>query len=309
MATSTVIDNQTIEPQLEQLFYTQTLNKQVLKLTTAQQRIEKLQRIKAWIFEHRTAIQEALFKDFKKPASETDNSEIMPVKVEIDHTISHLKQWMQNKKVATPFNLLGSSAYIMYEPKGVALIISPWNFPFNLAICPLVSAIAAGCCAIVKPSEYTPHTSSLISGMVQELFDSKEIAVVEGDAHLSSILLKLPFDHIFFTGSPAVGKIVMKAAAEHLTSVTLELGGKSPVIVDETANIEDAAEKIAWGKFINAGQTCVAPDYLFVHKNRETTFLSQLKQSIVKLFGDTTPGKSADYARIVNNKHWNRVQS
>jgi aldehyde dehydrogenase (NAD+) len=309
MDISAIIKNQHIQLDIEQIFHAQNLNKQQVRQTTAKQRIEKLKHIKTWIFTHRADIQKALFDDFKKPASETDNSEIMPVKVEIDHTITHLSGWMQNKKVSTPLNLIGSSAYIIYEPKGVALIISPWNFPFNLAICPLVSAIAAGCCGIIKPSEFTPHTSALISSMIQELFSSEEIAVVEGDSQVASTLLKLPFDHIFFTGSPAIGKVVMKAAAEHLTSVTLELGGKSPVIVDETANIEDAAEKIAWGKFINAGQTCVAPDYLFVHKNIETAFINQLKKSVIKLFGDTTTAKSVDYARIVNKRHWDRVQN
>ena len=198
----------------------------------------------------------------------------------------------------------------MYEPKGVTLIIAPWNYPFNLCLIPLVSAIAAGNTAILKPSEYTPNTAKLVKSMMADLYKENEVAVVEGDYRTSSELLKLKFDHIFFTGSPQVGKIVMKAAAEHLTSVTLELGGKSPVIVDETANIAKAARRIAWGKFMNNGQTCVAPDYLYVHESKYNQFVDELKKSIDHFYGTDADSKqqTADYARIVNARHHDRLK-
>jgi len=301
-----VISENTTKSHLEDLFHRQHLNKQYVRQKSTIERIEKIKRIKVWIVEHRKGIQEALYKDFRKPFTETDGTEILPVKVEIDHTIAHLDEWMHPRKVTTPINLLGSSAYIMYEPKGVVLIMAPWNFPFNLVISPLISAIAAGCCAIIKPSEITPHTSALLARMINELFATNEIAIIEGDSQVAISLLKLPFDHIFFTGSTAIGKLVMKAAAEHLTSVTLELGGKSPVVIDETANIQDTVEKIVWGKFINCGQTCVAPDYVFVHKNKEEEFLANLKAVITSLYGKTE--QTPDYARIVSYKHWERLQ-
>jgi aldehyde dehydrogenase (NAD+) len=217
---------------------------------------------------------------------------------------------MKPSKVETPMALIGSASYVQYEPKGVTLIMAPWNFPFNLAIVPLISAIAAGCCAMVKPSEITPNTSALIRKMIGELFNENEIAVIEGDAEVAQALLRLPFDHIFFTGSPQIGKVVMKAAAEHLTSVTLELGGKSPVIVDQSADITDAAQKIVWGKFMNCGQICVSPDYLFVHKSRESELVQALQQAIEKMFAGQAKSvaTSPDYARIVNTRHRKRIQ-
>ncbi|MDO1450028.1 aldehyde dehydrogenase family protein [Rhodocytophaga aerolata] len=296
---------------LTKIFEKQRAHKDYIRQTTASQRIEKLHRLKNWLFTNRVLIHEALYDDFRKPAAEVDSTEIYPVKAEIDHTTAHLRQWMKPTKVATPIALLGSSSYIQYEPKGVSLIMAPWNFPFNLAIVPLVSAIAAGCCAIVKPSEMTPTTSALIKKMIGELFNENEVAVAEGDAEVAQALLRLPFDHIFFTGSPQIGKIVMKAAAENLTSVTLELGGKSPVVVDQTADIADAAEKIVWGKFMNAGQICVSPDYLFVHKSKEAELVQALKNAIQKLFAGNASSiaNSPDYARIVNALHRKRLQN
>jgi aldehyde dehydrogenase (NAD+) len=301
--------NQSVD-KITQVFESQRTHRSSIRQSTAAQRIKKLQRIKDWLFENQILIQEALYDDFRKPTVETDSTEIYPVKAEIDHTAVHLRKWMKPTKVETPMALMGSSSYVQYEPKGVALIIAPWNFPFNLAIVPLISAIAAGCCAIIKPSEMTPNTSALIRKMIGELFNENEVAVIEGDAKVAQELLRLPFDHIFFTGSPQIGKIVMKAAAEHLTSVTLELGGKSPVIVDQTADIADAAQKIAWGKFMNAGQICVSPDYLFVHKSREADLVEALQKSVQKMFGDNAKSisTSPDYARIVNARHRKRLQ-
>src|SRR5262249_19328077 len=209
----------------------------------------------------------------------------------------HLESWMQPKRVSAPLTLLGSRSRITYEPKGVVLIISPWNFPINLTFGPLVSAIAAGNCAILKPSEMTPNASACMRRIVADLFDEGEVAVIEGDAKVAEALLKKKFDHIFFTGSPAVGKIVMKAAAEHLTSVTLELGGKSPVIVDRTANLDEAARKIAWGKFLNSGQICIAPDYLLVDEEVRAPFVEKLRAAI-----------HPEGGLLVNDRHAARVR-
>ncbi len=214
-----------------------------------------------------------LYDDFKKPFLETDLTEIYSIVGEIKFAKRHLKSWLKKQRVDTPFALIGSSSYYKYEPKGVCLIISPWNFPLNLTFGPLVSAIAAGNTVILKPSEMTPYISKVMADIVKDLFDENEVALIEGDVEVSKELLKLPFNHIFFTGSPNVGKIIMKSAAEHLTSVTLELGGKSPTIVDRTANIKAAAQKIAWGKFMNNGQICVSPDYLLIHEDIKDEFI------------------------------------
>ena len=238
----------------QELFDSQkTYFHQHLKTSTAGQRIKKLKRLKKWIFAHQEDIRKVLYQDFKKPLHEVDNSEIMPVVMEIKDAISHLHAWMRPKKVPAPIAFIGTKSYIHYEPKGRSLILAPWNFPFMLTISPLVSAIAAGCTAMVKPSEYTPHTTDLMEKMVGELFDQGEVAIVKGDHVVAKALTSLPFDHIFFTGSPEVGKKVMHAAADHLTSVTLELGGRNPLIVDASAKLGDAAKKLIWGKYFNAG--------------------------------------------------------
>jgi len=289
------------------LFEKQRAHALTLRSSTDAQRKEKLRQLRSWITRNRTAIQNALHNDFRKSATEADLSEIFPSQNEIKDALHNLSDWMKPKKAGTPLALFGSRARVMYEPKGVALIIAPWNYPFYLIVDPLVSAIAAGCCAILKPSEMTPHTSALITRMVAELFDEQEIAVVEGDAQIAADLLKLPFDHIFFTGSPQIGKVVMRAAAEHLTSVTLELGGKSPTIVDETAHIADAAEKIIAGKFLNSGQTCIAPDYLMVHESRSAQLVEALQQNIHRFYGSDV-AQSHDYTRMVNARHRSRVQ-
>uniref|UniRef100_UPI003753D925 aldehyde dehydrogenase family protein n=1 Tax=Emticicia sp. TaxID=1930953 RepID=UPI003753D925 len=208
----------------------------------------------------------------------------------------------------TPLKMIGTISKIIHEPKGNCLIISPWNYPFNLAIKPLLQAIAAGNVVILKPSEVVPHASKLISEMISELFDDSEIAVVEGDADVSSVLLKLKFSHIFFTGSPAVGKIVMTAAAQNLCSVTLELGGKSPTIIDETANIKAAAQAITAMKFLNNGQTCIAPDYIYIHESKTTEFIQEANAYLIKMYGNDA-SKTPDYCRVVNNRHYNRVKS
>lgn len=276
-----------------------------------EERILRLKRLRDWIKNHQEEIRKALWQDFNKPAPEVDLNEIFPVTSEINHAIKNLKSWMAPKKVSTPLPMIGTSAWIQCEPKGRSLIISPWNFPFNLTIGPLVSAIAAGCTAIIKPSEFSPHTSALVHQLVNEIFEAEEVAVCLGEVEVAAELLKLPFDHIFFTGSPAVGKIVMKAAAQHLSSVTLELGGKSPVIIDSTADLKDAAQKIIWGKFVNCGQTCIAPDYILVQEEIKEEFILQAKTQLQIYYDPTFKGieKSPDYARIINQKHLERLRT
>ncbi len=288
-------------------------NKQALYQRTEplSSRMQRLRALKDWIQKNEYLIQKSIYKDFKKPAAEVDMTEIYPVLTELKDALRHIKKWSRKIPVDSSVAYLSTVSHVRYEPKGVCLIIAPWNFPFNLTIGPLVSAIAAGNTVMIKPSEMTPHTSELIDKMVGEIFKEEEVAVFTGDVKVSQDLLKLPFDHIFFTGSPAVGKIIMKAAAEHLTSVTLELGGKSPTIVDNNAHIKDAAEKIAWGKFMNNGQTCVAPDYVLVHRSVKQPFVEALKAKTQRLFSTNSQSQEnlRDYARIVNHKHYSRIQN
>ena len=303
--------NETIstEQAIEKVLFLQKLSCQRLKNSTAEERIAKLKSIEKYMLSHKNELYDALFDDFKKPSSEVVIGELLGVKREIAHIISHLKSWMQPRKVGTPLLLLGTKGYIMSEAKGLCLIIAPWNYPFNLAINPLVHAIAAGNAVILKPSELSPNTSSFIKKMIVSLFDESEVAVFEGDAEVSTHLLEQKFDHIFFTGSPAIVKVVMRAAAKHLTSVTLELGGKSPAIIDSNVDILPTAKKIAWGKFLNNGQTCIAPDYLFVHEKVYYSFIGALEETIKLFYDQDNKGikNSSDYARIVNVKHFNRI--
>lgn len=282
-----------------------------LRREPIQSRRKRLEALRVWIKANRSAIQQAIYSDFRKPAAEVDTTEIFPALDEIKLACDNLERWTNLKKVDAPITMLGTRAMITYEPKGLCLIISPWNYPFNLSIGPLVSALAAGNTVILKPSENTAHTSSLIKKMCDEIFDPNVVAVCEGGPEVSQALLKLPFDHIFFTGSPSIGKVVMKAAAENLTSVTLELGGKSPTIVTSSARIKDAAQRIAVAKFINNGQTCIAPDYVLVDERVASDFTNQLKEQVQKLFSenDQSIQASPSYARIVNQKHFERLNT
>jgi aldehyde dehydrogenase (NAD+) len=299
-----------IESRLEDIFLIQKQQAIKLRNSTASQRIALLKRLLDWINKNQEEIRKAVHADYRKPYPEIDVTEIFPVSIEINHAIKNLEHWMKPKKVGSPLIFFGTKAYIQYEPKGVCLIIAPWNYAFNLAVGPLVSAIAAGCPVTIKPSEMTPHTSALLRRMMAEIFDTHTVTVIEGGVEVSQMLLSKPFDHIFFTGSPAVGKIVMKAAAEHLTSVTLELGGKSPVLLLDDADLKDTADKITATKFLNCGQTCIAPDYVLVPERLKEAFVAELKNSIEKMYGSNKSGieGSKDYSRIVNENHFKRLQ-
>ena len=257
---------------------------------------------------HEKEIMEALHRDLGKPPFEAYSAEVGYVRRELDYALKHLRTWTKARKVSTPLINFPGSSFIFPEPYGVALIIGPWNYPFQLLFSPLIGAIAAGNCAILKPSEVAPATSAAMAALIGAHFDPSFIAVAEGDAETARLLLEEKFDYLFFTGGAAVGRIVMQAAARHLTPLTLELGGKNPCIVEKDAPLEATARKIAWGKFMNAGQLCVAPDYLLVHKSVKDIMVEHLSAAIRKFYGDN-PLKSPDYARIVNEKHFLRLSA
>ncbi|CAG9606371.1 aldehyde dehydrogenase [Pseudoneobacillus rhizosphaerae] len=288
--------------QMQRAFFTQGKTKSVSF------RIEMLNQLRKLIKTNEKPLMDALKQDLNKSEFDSFISEIGIVLEEIRFTIKNLRKWANPRRVKTSLTGLGSKSYIYPEPYGVALIIAPWNYPFQLSIAPLIGAIAAGNCAIIKPSELTPRTSRILSEMINGNFPNDYISVVEGGVETSTALLKEKFDYIFFTGSVAVGKIIMEAASRHLTPVTLELGGKSPCIVHEDANLKLAAKRIAWGKYINAGQTCVAPDYLYVHKRVKDEFLRLFKESILDLYG-MNPIQKGDFTRIVSERHFQRLTS
>ena len=272
----------------------------------AKQRIKRLESLYAEIWRRRADLKKAMWDDFRKPAEEVDLTEIFVIKSEIKAVKKGLRRWMKPRRVAGGLALLGSASWIRQEAKGVALIIAPWNYPMQLVFRPLVAAIAAGCTVMLKPSELTGQTAQVVAEIVAAVFPVNEVAVVQGGVETATHLLSLPFNHMYFTGSPEVGKIVMRAAAQHPCSVTLELGGKSPVIIDESASMKATAKKIAWAKLSNAGQICVAPDYIFVPRRLGAEFVEALKAAMVELY----PGivaENPDYQRIVKDAHAQRL--
>ncbi len=277
---------------------------------TLSKRIEYLIRVEKWIKSNKTVIKEAHYKDLQKPESEIELAEIWYVLSEIKIAKKNLRRWMKPKRIGkSTLALSTAKAWLHYEPRGVVLIIAPWNFPFNLTIGPLVSALAAGNRIIIKPSELTPNVSAMMGRMINEIFESKCVAFFQGNQDVAEELLKHPFDHIFFTGSPSIGKIVMGAAAKHLSSITLELGGKSPTIIDDTAKMEMVTKKLAWGKCLNLGQSCISPDYILVHESKKNQLIDQLSNKLNSIYGKSFDEKndSPDLARIVNEHHFDRL--
>lgn len=270
-------------------------------------RICQLQLLADAMRKNETVLGEALKKDLGKSAFESYATEIGFVLADIRYTIQNLQKWSAPKRVRTPLYLFPGKSKIQKEPYGSVLILGPYNYPVQLLAEPLVGAIAAGNCAVLKPSELTPHVSEAMYQIVHSTFKEEYIACVEGGVEVNQELLSQKFDYIFFTGSERVGRIVMKAAAENLTPVTLELGGKSPVIIEKTANIKEAARRIAWGKLMNAGQTCVAPDYVLVDESRKQQFLTEMKTAFSHLYGKEIK-KNPDFGRIVNERHMERLQ-
>jgi aldehyde dehydrogenase (NAD+) len=267
-------------------------------------RLEQLTKLKQAIINNQDAILAAVKADLGRPAFEA-YFEIATLG-EINLALKQLKNWAKPQRIKSPIDQFPASAWIQPDPLGVVLIIGPWNYPFQLMMSPLVGAIAAGNCALLKPSEHAPHTSRVVAKLIGDTFDPRYIAVAEGDASVSQQLLAEKFDHIFFTGGTEIGRIVMAAAAKHLTPVTLELGGKSPCIVDCDIDIDRAAQRIAWGKLINAGQTCIAPDYLLVNSQIKTELVDRIKHYIQEFYG-ANPALSQDYGRIIHQRHFDRL--
>lgn len=270
-------------------------------------RLEQLKKLKHAIKKFQPKIKDALWADLHKSKEEAYITEISIVTLEIDNHIKNLRKWMKPKRVKTPLHLIPSKGVITYEPLGVTLILAPWNYPFQLLVNALVGSISAGCCSIVKPSPYTPTVAQVMEDMIKDTFDPDYITIAQGSRVVNEFLFKQKFDIIFYTGSSFVGKLVMKAAAENLTPVILELGGKSPCIVDKNANIDIAAKRIAWGKAINAGQTCIAPDYLFAHKSIKDELLDKIAKAWKDMYGSNLKD-SAYFPRIVNAKAVERLE-
>ncbi|NNF04925.1 MAG: aldehyde dehydrogenase family protein, partial [Rhodothermales bacterium] len=271
----------------------------------------RLKALKAELLRRRGDLWKALHADFRKPSEEVDATEIAPVIIEINAALRHLQRWMKPRRLDTPLFMVGTRTEEHLEPRGVSLIISPWNYVVTLTLGPLVSAVAAGCPVVLKPSEHTAHTSILIDAVVASVFPRHEAAVVLGDASVAEKLLTLPFRHVHFTGSPRVGRIVMRGAAEYPASVTLELGGKSPAYVDQTANLAETADRLVFGKWTNAGQTCIAADYVLVHEDVRDALLDHIEASVSRMFG---PGpaerrNTPDYARLIHVDHYDRIVS
>lgn len=271
-------------------------------------RIENLKKLKLLLTKHETEIFKALQLDLKKCAFEAHATEYSSTLQEIDLFIKKIPKWSKRQSECNNLLTFPARAYLYPEPYGSVLNIAPWNYPFLLALMPTIGALAAGNTCVIKPSEISENTSSILSKIINENFDPKYLYVVEGDAKVTTELLELPWNYIFFTGSPLVGKIIYQAAAKNLVPVTLELGGKSPCIIHEDAHLENAAKRIIWGKFTNAGQTCVAPDYLLIHEKLKPLFVEKLRKKITEFYG-SNPKESPDFGRIISKKHWQRLHS
>ncbi|MFC4639237.1 aldehyde dehydrogenase family protein [Deinococcus hohokamensis] len=278
--------------------------------TTAAQRQVILRRLHDGLRQHRAALAAALALDLGKSRAESEITELHPVMEELQHAIRHLPRWMAPRRVPTPLMLAGSHSEVQAQARGVTLILSPWNYPVNLALVPLVASLAAGNTVVLKPSEKAPHVARALRALLESVFEDHLVAVVEGDASVARTLTELPFDHIFFTGSTAVGRQVMAAAAGNLSSVTLELGGKSPALVHESAHLGRSAERLGWGKFLNAGQTCVAPDYVLVPRALQAQFVDNVRRAVTHRFGDAARLRTGgDYGRIVDAASVRRLEA
>lgn len=296
---------------LQEIFERQAATALRLRSSTAKQRIAKIRKLRDAVVARTQDWYRAAQADFHKPPGEVDLGEILPVCVEANAAIRHLKQWMKPQRVRPTWLTLGTRSAVHHVPRGRCLIIGPFNYPVNLTLGPLISAVAAGNTVVLKPSELTPHLSGLMAQVVREVFTEDEVAVCEGDALVAQALQALPFDHVFFTGSPAIGKQVMASAAQHLASVTLELGGKSPSIVDVSAHLELAARNILWAKFTNAGQTCIAPDHVYVHESVKDAWLKCCREVLNHAYGASLTEQQANphLAHMVNARHTARIQA
>ena len=302
--------DQTLKTTIDRVFAEQQCYSLSLRSSTCEQRLAVLEKFERVFKSSFDKLYKAAYEDFSKPESEVNTGEILSVLSELKHVQKYLRRWMKPTRVRPTAAMIGTKSKILYEPKGVTLIISPWNYPFNLSFGPMIWSIAAGNTVILKPSEMTPAMSAVIQEIVEQAFDSREVCVFQGDAEVASYLTEQPFNHIYFTGSPAVGKQVMAAAAKNLASVTLELGGKSPVIVDQSADLNKAAKSICFGKLVNNGQTCIAPDYVYVHSSVKDKLMSAMLKAIESLYGPLPKiASNPDYCRVVNQSHYQRIKS
>jgi aldehyde dehydrogenase (NAD+) len=270
-------------------------------------RIQQIKKLLKLIATNEAKISEALKKDLHKPEYESLSLEVGPVFADANHILQHIKEWAEPEDVPTSLFHLPGNSKVYKDPYGNVLLISPWNYPFLLTISPLIGAMSAGNCVLIKPSEHSPATSQMMQELINENFDAGYIHVVQGDAEVTQEILKNRWDYIFFTGGTEIGRVIYQAAAKHLTPVTLELGGKSPCVVDKNAFIDLAAKRIAWGKTVNSGQTCIAPDYLFVHADVKDKLIDSIKAHIKKSYGDA-PLEHPDYCKIINQRQYNRLK-
>jgi aldehyde dehydrogenase (NAD+) len=294
---------------LSEVFALQRARRWEIGRAPAKGRVEKLRRLKKAIVAHREELLAAMHADFRKPRSEAELSELQLVLTELNHAIANVPRWMRTTEVATPLHMLGTRSEIRHEPRGVVLILAAWNYPFALLFAPLVAAVAAGNTVMLRPSERVPQTNALADRILAEAFEESEVALVGGGRETADALLAFPFDHVFFTGSTPVGRAILAAAPRHLPSVTLELGGKSPAIVDESADVAAAAGAVMWGKFVNAGQTCVAPDYALVHASRVQAFIEEARRALDRFYGASPELKamSEDFCRIIDQPSFDRL--
>ena len=294
-------------PYIDTIYNQQVENKYKVEQLSVSDRISLLKKLETEILTHREEIAEALHKDFRKSKIEAESTEIFPVVSEIRHFCKNLKKWAKAKSVSNNIVFFGSKAKMVYEAKGNCLIISPWNYPFQLAMVHLVAAGAAGNTVMLKPSEFSPNTNSVVNKILDNVFEQNHVKLIYGEIDETTHILKKKFDHIHFTGSPKVGKIIMEAGAKNLSSVTLELGGKSPLIIDDVIDIKTAVSKAIWGKLVNYGQTCIAPDYILIHHSRVEEFVQEFINHMNSTFGED-PKQSKDLARIINGKNFDRVK-
>lgn len=300
-----MIPNDTMTP-IESIVQRQTTFFMKNRTKSLSKRLQLLEELRQVIKRRESEILRALYQDLNKAPFEGYATEVGLVLDELRYVIRHLKDWAKPKRVPTPMAHFWSRSTIYSEPYGVALIMAPWNYPFLLSMAPLIGAVAAGNCVILKPSDYSKHTSLLLKNIVEEVFEDEYVSVVLGGREENQSLLEQRFDYIFFTGSTTVGKLVMESASRNLTPVSLELGGKSPCIVDETADLKLAAKRIVWGKFVNAGQTCVAPDYLYVQRSVRGKLVKEMKHYIGKFYGES-PCENPEFPKIINPKHFARL--
>lgn len=299
----------TLLEKIDQVYADQRDSVLTKKETTYSQRINQLNKLYNYLKDktNESSLQDAIYADFSKPKAEVIFTEYIQVLSHIKYIKKHLKSWMRPKKISNSLAMTGLNCYVQHQSKGHVLIIAPWNYPFFLSITPLLYAIAAGCRIVLKPSEFTAHTSLFIEKMIEEIYDEREVCVVQGAVKETTHLLEHEWNHIFFTGSSKVGKIVMNAASNYLASVTLELGGKSPCIIDESADLKKIANRLIWGKMVNAGQTCVAPDYVLISERIKEEFIQECIKNITHKFGDN-PKESASFCRVVSQRHTDRLR-